>query len=70
MFSVARKNASTTAAVNSAVTNLDLDLSLAPPNFGASLSFNHILYVHTVDQDTNFSGHRIFAFVPGNSLLP
>jgi hypothetical protein len=59
-----------TATINTAETNLDLGFGLALPSFQASLSFNHILYAHAVDQGTNFNGHLKFIFGAGNSLSP
>ena len=60
----------TSATLDVAHTNLDLGFSLSLPDFQATMSFNHFLYAHAVDQGTNFAGHLIFGFDDGGSISP
>ena len=60
----------TSATLDVAQTNLDLGFSLTLPGFQATMSLNHLLYTHAVDQGTNFAGHLLFGFDAGGGVTP
>ncbi len=60
----------TSPSLDTANTNLDLGFGLSLPNFQATLSLNHLLYTHAVDQGTNFNGHLKFGFASDGSVTP
>ncbi len=60
----------TSASLDVAHTNLDFGFSLTLPDFQATMSLNHWLYAHAVDQGSSFSGHLLFGFNSGGGVSP